>query len=92
MFRRVIIEDWHQYLPLIGFVLTLAVFLVMLLRALLMRRERCQALAQLPLEEPEWAAPASPAMRPPCNGQCAECRCARDNLLSAPKPPLTDPS
>jgi hypothetical protein len=87
MFRRVIIEDWHQYLPLIGFALTFAVFLVMLLRALLMRRERCHALAQLPLEEPLEAVPASPATRPPCNGLCADCRCLRDSQVQSPNLP-----
>lgn len=78
MFRRVIIEDWHQYLPMIGFALTFAVFLAMLLRALLMRREKCHALAHLPLEDQPTPAPAAPATREPCHGQCAECRCLRD--------------
>ena len=87
MFRRVIIEDWHQYLPMIGFALTFAVFLVMLLRALLMRREKCQTLAHLPLEEPLKPALANalPA-RPPCDGKCAECRCLRDSHSHSPSP------
>ncbi len=78
MFRRVITEDWHQILPLAGFALTFAVFLVAILRTLLMRREKCHTLARLPLEENASPAPAPP--RPPCTGNCQECRCLRDGL------------
>lgn len=85
MFRRVIIEDWHQYLPMIGFALTFAVFLVMLLRALLMRRDRCQTLAHLPLDEPlnPALATAEPAQLL-CDGKCADCRCLRDSHSHSP--------
>ena len=88
MFRRVIIEDWHQYLPMIGFALTFGVFLFMLLRALLMRRESCLALANLPLEEAALVPPAAPE-KAPCNGQCSQCQCTADAFkksLPAKKP------
>jgi hypothetical protein len=87
MFRRVIIEDWHQYLPMIGFALTFGVFLFMLLRALLMRREKCHALAHLPLEEEAAPENAEPT-KAPCDGQCRQCRCTRDaskNPVPVPK-------
>ncbi len=79
MFRRVITEEWHQILPMVGFALTFIVFAVMMLRALLMRRERCRSLAFLPLEEDAQPVPAPAPVRPPCTGRCLECRCARDS-------------
>ena len=87
MFRRVIIEDWHQTLPMIGFALTFGVFLFMLLRALLMRREKCRALAALPLDEAP--APAPEPARAPCTGQCEQCRCTRDSFKT--RPPIKAP-
>lgn len=51
MFHRVTTEEWEQLTPIISFVLTFCVFAAALLRALLSRKEYCQQLAALPLDE-----------------------------------------
>ncbi len=51
MFKRLIYDEWTSVVPIIAFVLTFIVFLVLLVRALLMRRERADHLSKLPLEE-----------------------------------------
>ena len=50
MFRRVILEDWHQWVPYVSFGITFSVFLIVLVRALLMRKEKAEHRAHLPLE------------------------------------------
>jgi heme/copper-type cytochrome/quinol oxidase subunit 1 len=50
MFKRLVYEEWHQVLPVLSFILTFIVFAVLFVRALLMRRDRAQHLALLPLE------------------------------------------
>ena len=37
MFKRVILESWHDYVPYIGFALIAGAFLVILIRAVLMK-------------------------------------------------------
>jgi hypothetical protein len=50
MFRRVVLEEWHQWVPYISFGITFAVFVIMVLRALLMRKDTADHMAHLPLE------------------------------------------
>lgn len=50
MFKRLELESWHEVLPLVGFVLTAAVFLVAIVRALLLHRDKADELASLPLD------------------------------------------
>lgn len=51
MFKRVIIEDWHQILPFIGFGLTVAGFLYFVIRALAMKKGESDRLSSLPLKD-----------------------------------------
>jgi cytochrome c oxidase cbb3-type subunit IV len=51
MFRRVVLEDWHLWVPYISFGITFAVFVIVVLRALLMRRDKADHMARLPLED-----------------------------------------
>ncbi|MEI6534873.1 MAG: hypothetical protein WCN98_05995 [Verrucomicrobiaceae bacterium] len=50
VFHRVIIEAWHQKVPLIAFALTFSVFAISFIRALLMRKERAADLSHIPLD------------------------------------------
>lgn len=49
MFKRIILEEWHTILPIAGFVLTASTFLVLAIRALMMRRTEIESMSQLPL-------------------------------------------
>lgn len=51
MFHRIIHDHWTDIVPIIGFVLTFAVFMSALVWSLLMHKSRVQHLAMLPLEE-----------------------------------------
>lgn len=53
MFHRVTTEEWHQFTPIISFGLTFLVFIAAVLRALLTRKQRCDHLAELPLDHPK---------------------------------------
>ncbi len=53
MFKRLVIEDWQQVLPVIAFSLTFGIFLVLSVRALLMKRSKADYMAHLPLGENE---------------------------------------
>ena len=50
MFHRIIYDHWTAVVPIVGFLLTFAVFLAAVIRALLMKREQCDEMASLPLE------------------------------------------
>ena len=49
MFHRIIYDHWTEAVPILGFLLTFAVFLTALVRALLMKKEECETMAVLPL-------------------------------------------
>ena len=49
MFRRVILESWHEYVPYICFALIAGVFVIVVLRALLMTKSDVEHLASMPL-------------------------------------------
>ena len=53
MFHRVTLEQWQEIAPMIAFGLSFLVFLTVLARALLTRRERCSELAAMPLDDGE---------------------------------------
>lgn len=53
MFQRVILENWHAMVPYIAFFLVAGSFLVILFRAVTMRRDEAESLARLPLDEPK---------------------------------------
>ena len=52
MWQRIIYAEWAEVVPYLAFFLTFGVFLILALRALLMRRAQAERLANLPLEEP----------------------------------------
>jgi len=51
MFRRVLLEDWQEVAPIIAFALSFLVFISALARTMLTRRERCNELAAMPLDD-----------------------------------------
>lgn len=55
MFHRIIHDHWTEIVPIVGFVLTFAVFLAALIRTLIMQKSQVQHLASLPLEEKKEA-------------------------------------
>lgn len=51
MFKRISFEAWHEIVPVVAFVLTFGVFVYFVVRALRMKRERADYMANLPLRE-----------------------------------------
>ena len=51
MFKRLVLEDWHHALPYISFALTFAAFIYLVIRALRMKQETVDHIADLPLEK-----------------------------------------
>lgn len=51
MFKRLELESWHDFVPVIAFLLTFAVFIFCTIRALRMHRDQAAQLATLPLDE-----------------------------------------
>jgi hypothetical protein len=61
MFRRVILESWHEYVPYVCFAIIASVFLLIVVRALLMPKARVQHLASMPLRDDEELLAKQPA-------------------------------
>jgi len=53
MFKRVILESWHDYVPYVCFALIAGAFLVILIRAILMKTSDAERLASMPLLDDE---------------------------------------
>ncbi len=53
MFKRVILEGWHEYVPYLCFALIAGVFIAILVRAILMKPSDIERLASLPLLDDE---------------------------------------
>jgi hypothetical protein len=53
MFKRVILESWHDYVPYVCFALIAGAFLIILIRAILMRPVDAERLASMPLLDDE---------------------------------------
>ncbi|MAS95222.1 MAG: hypothetical protein CMO55_18650 [Verrucomicrobiales bacterium] len=51
MFRRVILEDWHMWVPYICFALTFAAFILIVLWAVFLKKSRVDYESRLPLED-----------------------------------------
>ncbi len=51
MFKRVLYEHWHQIIPAISLLFLLTLFIIMVVRALLMKKDKLEELAHLPLED-----------------------------------------
>ena len=56
MFRRVQLEAWHEIVPYVCFALIAGVFIVVVVRALRMKKEEIDHVANLPLRSDEEAA------------------------------------
>ncbi len=53
MFKRVILESWHDYVPYVCFALIAGAFLAVLIRAILMKPSDIDELAAMPLRDEE---------------------------------------
>jgi hypothetical protein len=51
MFKRVIFENWTEWIPELSFWLTFGVFLAIVLRVVVMKRGTIEHLENLPLED-----------------------------------------
>ncbi len=51
MFRRVILESWHDYVPYICFALIGGAFIMILIRVFTMKKEDVNRIAHLPLND-----------------------------------------
>jgi hypothetical protein len=51
MFKRILMEDWAVYVPIISFVLIAGVFIAATIRALRLSKDQREHLASLPLED-----------------------------------------
>jgi hypothetical protein len=51
MLKRIILEDWQNLLPAIALGFAFAVFMILTLRAIFMKREKADRMARLPLEK-----------------------------------------
>lgn len=51
MYKRVLYENWADWVPYLAFGVTAVVFFSFVVRALTLRRERADQMARLPLEE-----------------------------------------
>jgi hypothetical protein len=51
MFKRVILESWHESIPYICFSLIAGAFLIIVIRALLMRQSEVERISRLPLTD-----------------------------------------
>lgn len=61
MWNRIEYADWATIIPVIAFVLTFSVFVILVTRTLLMKKSQAVQLARLPLEDghPEARGPKS---------------------------------
>jgi hypothetical protein len=51
MFKRVIYDNWSLIVPVVAFAFTSTIYFVMVIRAMLMKPERREQMASLPLED-----------------------------------------
>ena len=51
MFKRVLYEHWHQIIPVISLLFLLTLFIIMVVRALSMKKDKLEELSHLPLED-----------------------------------------
>ncbi|MDF1849203.1 MAG: hypothetical protein P1U85_00100 [Verrucomicrobiales bacterium] len=53
MFKRVALENWHEWVPYICFALVAGVFLVIVIRAICMKKSEIERISSLPLQDDE---------------------------------------
>ncbi len=57
MYQRVILENWHEFVPYLCFALIGGAFIIIVIRALIMKKSDVERIANLPLSD-ELAEPA----------------------------------
>ena len=60
MFKRIIYEEWHTVVPVIGFILTASAFILILLRAFFTKKDKINHMSHLPLEQDDQPASINP--------------------------------
>jgi hypothetical protein len=53
MFKRIILEEWHFVVPYICFAMVAGVFLVIVVKALRLKKSEVEHLSHLPLDDDE---------------------------------------
>ena len=51
MFRRVILENWLEFVPYLCFSLIAGAFLIIVIRAIMMKKKEVERLSRLPLAD-----------------------------------------
>lgn len=51
MFKRIIYDNWADWVPYVAFAVTAVIFLAFVGRALAVRREHADAMSRLPLDD-----------------------------------------
>jgi hypothetical protein len=51
MYSRVLYEHWHSIVPIVAFAVTFAVFTIAVIRSVMMRKEKADMMAAMPLDE-----------------------------------------
>ena len=51
MYSRIVYENWHSIVPVVAFAVTFTVFTIAFMRALVMRKDKADAMAAKPLDE-----------------------------------------
>ena len=51
MYSRVLYENWHSVVPVVAFAVTFTVFTIALMRSLVMRKDKADAMAGKPLDD-----------------------------------------
>lgn len=60
MFKRILVENWALYVPIISFVIFATVFVAVTIRALRIGKNERERLAALPLESESRSHPTEP--------------------------------
>jgi cbb3-type cytochrome oxidase subunit 3 len=59
MFRRIVIEEWHNTVAAIAFAITAGVFIAVIIRTFMMKRDQIDHAASLPLDDSPPPQPSS---------------------------------
>ncbi len=60
MFKRIQYAEWQEILPVLAFCISFLLFLLIVVRALRMRKERARRMANLPLDDDTQPKPENP--------------------------------
>ena len=53
MYKRIVLEEWQNLVPLFSFAVTFGIFACAVIRAIFLKKERADRLSRLPFEESE---------------------------------------